>query len=101
MKNESIKEEKLRLPNGVVLTPEAMEMLHQLQFNQGHFNYNGQKNQDIHLYKDWITNAQDSLAGTAHTFNRDELDNWRKTLLHIAELADIKRIIDLLSHPDF
>lgn len=95
------KNENFTLPNGVVLTPEAMEKLHQLQFNQGHFNHDGQKNQDIYFYKELISNAQDSLAETAHTFKIEDHESWRKCLLHIAELAEIKRIIDLLSHPDF
>lgn len=94
------KKENFTLPNGVVLTPEAMEKLHQLQFNQGYLNYSGQKNQDIILYKGLISNAQDSLALEAHNLNIEDHDMWRKYLLHIAELADIKNIIDLLSHPD-
>lgn len=99
MKNENIKEENLRLPNGVVLTPEAMKMLHQLQFNEGYLNYDGRKNQDIALYTNIITEVQDRIAETAHEFTKDEHENWRNYLLHVANLVDIKRIINVFAHP--
>ncbi len=94
------KNENFTLPNGCVLTPEAMTLLYQLQFNQGHLNFNGEKNQDIAMYSNLITKVQDRIAESAHKFGPDEHDEWRNTLLHIADLVDIKRIINVFSHPD-
>lgn len=94
------KNENFTLPNGCVLTPEAMKILHQLQFNQGFLNYDGRKNQDIALYTGIVTEVQDCIAENAHTFHKDEHENWRNYLLHVANLGDIKRIINVFSHPD-
>lgn len=87
------------LPNGVVLTPESMKVLHQLQFNQGYLNF-AEKNQDIAMYTESISKIQDSLAENAHILKNDDHDAWRKYLLHIAELVEIKKLIKKFSHPE-
>jgi hypothetical protein len=93
-------DQNFTLPNGCVLTPNAMEVLHKLQFNQGYNSHDGQKNQDVAMYRESISNIQDSLAENAYSLNIDDHDSWRKHLVHIADLADIKRLIKLFSHPE-